>query len=465
MNGVKYTGLIVVAILALSIIGAALPVTSALSSNTYPISSSSIEHSVSINKTRVAEIIINRVLYKIERVMDLAQAYNIGLPENLSSRVDQAYELINNASVIVDEKPCEAIKLALRAEAVFMPVARYVLANIPVEDREEMRKEALLRSIEAKLDVIDNIRARIEWLENKSIPVIDEVNDLLDDAESKLLEAEYMVEEGNYSVSEVAHLIAEASKDIGRATALLYKFAGRAWAASSMVEHGLKCFAYSLFSVGRAINATLDAIGSGDNETVSLYINISIERIDKLVLYLNKSIEIIVNRTGETNFTLALEILRDSLLEAREHLVIAQEYLGEGDLLSAEAEAEEAFNVLKNGAEQALPYLRGLYHLLEKIKDYAERAREEIREKWRHIIERKAAQLIMFIGRIDLRLHKAYRLYLRGIITEEQFNNTLNKAQHILEILKNRLEELPRPPEKLIAKIDEILKWINSVRP
>ncbi|HEW94345.1 hypothetical protein DRN87_03560, partial [Candidatus Geothermarchaeota archaeon] len=104
-----------------------------------------------INKIAVAQTIIDKISRRINYILSLAEEYNIEIPENLTDNTETAKELLANASVIVYDEPCKAIKMAIKASIVFAPVARYVASNLPEDVKSDLEKRRVECAVEARL--------------------------------------------------------------------------------------------------------------------------------------------------------------------------------------------------------------------------------------------------------------------------------------------------------------------------
>ncbi len=464
MYALKALSLILVMLVLASAFGASISIASAIP---YTSNDSHDEKYVKVNVTRVAEIIVGRVKNRIFFLLKLAKEQGIEFNENLTIRINKTIKLIKKASEIVDEEPLKAVKIAVLANEIFLPVARYILSNIPEDVKKGIIEDHLSKLIDQRLEVISVLRNKTTRLkEALGIEALDNVLNLLDEAQSILEEAKELIAEGNYSVKDIERMIIEATKKIEEANHMLYKIAGGLWILASMTEKALEKTLTCIKLIGRAINATIRSIENNDTSRAYRILNTTIEKTSKLYTYVDRALQIAINRTGGgNNFTKTLAILRDALNNTLDHLEKALKYLDEGDSIAAETELEEAFEELKTGVETAIPYIKSLYRQLEKLKECSERIRKEIREHWRRLAEKATALILMWLEKIDIRLKKAYRLYKNGKISEENFTRILDRAEETLLKLKDRLLNLPRTPELLIRKIDAILEWIHSVRP
>ncbi len=464
MYVVKTLSIVIIILILASMFGASISVASS------PIYSSSREDEdkyVKVNVTRVAEIIVSRVKNKVYFLLKLAKEQGIEFDENLSLRINKTIKLLAKASDLVDEEPLKAVKIAVLANEIFLPVAKYILSNIPDDVKRDIQRDHLDKIISQRLEVVALLKNRTLRLKSTlEIEALDDIMKLLDEAESILVEARDLLMEGNYSVKDIEKMIVEATKKIEEANRMMYRIAGGLWILASMTEKAIEKTMNCIRLIGRAINATIRSIENNDTARAYEILNATIVKTSKLYEYVSRALEIASEKVvGENNFTKALAILRDTLNNTLVHLYKALEYLSEEDSISAETELEKAFEELKTGVETAIPYIKSSYRQLEKLKECSERIRKEIREHWRRVAEKATASILMWLERMDIRLKIAYRLYKNGKISEENFTRILDRAEEVLLKLKDRLLNLPKTPELLIRKIDAILEWIQSVKP
>lgn len=425
------------------------------------------ENQAEDKKILIANAFIQRVSDKINSILSLAEEYNIQIPDNLSKNIMKANDLLDNASRYVETEPIYAIKLAIRASIVFAPVARYVIKNLPPEVIENARNNRLKQAIEVKLIAVEKLNRTVQWLENMSIPVPDEIQQNLQEAKNILQNAQNKVNSSNYNVSEVAHMIAYASKLIGQTTMLMYKYTSKIWICTSLADRSLHRISIATVGIDRALNKTIDALQTGNiseaKEKLSTIINVT----DRLVIYLDKAIEISTNRSGsESNFTQALTILKESLIEAKTDMENAYQVLENNppDTLSAVSYLENSLITINQAIEDVAPIFKRANHYLIITHDVLGRMRLHIKEKIIAIATYHRIKLVICLEVTEARLKFAYQLYEKGKITAGQLNNTLTATEHMLNNVLNALNSLPNPPQPLINKINNLLSWIEEVR-
>jgi len=414
-------------------------------------------------RVRVAKMILNGVSKRIDAILSLAEKYGIELTENMTKRVELCKSILENATEIVEEEPCKAVRMAVKACWIFKPVALYVLENIPEEEKETLRKNMLLRAIEVREKAVERLRSIVSWLEGKGIEVPDEVKENIDNAENLLTQARELVESGTYNVTDVKKLIGEASKALAKATLSLHRITGGTWRRATLVNFSLLRLGRVIIGMSRGINATMEAIEGNKTDEALETMSKIMDAMDGTAKYLENAINFTEARGINENLTVALKALRDSIVEAKQHVEDAKSSLEEGDTLTALSELETALNTITATIEEHKHVFMRFHRYVELMLTVSGKIHIEIGRRIRYIALRKAARLVFCLEKIDMKLHVMYKLYQEGKISEEEFHNALDKAKTSLENLKERLEKLPRPPKAIIGKIDKILQWIESV--
>jgi len=171
-----------------------------------------------INKIAVAQTIIDKISRRIDYILSLAEKYNIEIPENLTDNIDLAKELLTNASAIVYDEPCKAIKLAIKASIVFAPVARYVASNLPEEVKSDLERRRVEYAVEARLRMVRKLKLVIERLENMSLPVPEAAVNAVDEAEAILSNALEKIEPPDAPVENSHHADGHVRRHQGHTT-------------------------------------------------------------------------------------------------------------------------------------------------------------------------------------------------------------------------------------------------------
>jgi len=414
-------------------------------------------------RVRVAKMILNGVSRRIDAVLNLAERYGISISENMTERVDSAKSILQNATEVVEEEPCKAIRMAVKACWVFKPVAIYILKNIPEEEKATLRENILLKAIEARENALSRLKNVISWLEDRGVKIPEEISNNIALAEDLLNQARELIESGSYNASDVRTLIGDASKALAKATLALHRVTGNIWKATTLVNFSLLRLRGAIILIGKAINATIEAIEANKTEEAIGIIDKTVNGMEQVITFLDKALETLERKNVNENVTEAVTALKNAMAEAKTHVEKARTSLEQGDTLSAISELETALDTIVTVVETYKHIFVGFHRHIEVLLTVSGKIHITIGERLKIMALRKAAWLVFHLERMDMRLHMLYHLYEEGKVSEEEFHKALDNAKTLLENLKTRLEKLPRPPKPIIEKINRMLEWITSV--
>ena len=419
---------------------------------------------VSVSDMRVvaAKRLIDRVRDRIENILSLAVEYNITIPENMTKLVDEAKTLLDNATRIVEEKPCEAIRLAIRAAHVFRPVAVYVLSSLPESVREELTKNALERLVETRIEAVKRFEEKLGFLEEKNITIPRIVYEKIDQAKELLNQAKGILENNTYNASEIRRIIHQVDKLLAEATIILYKYFGRMWHIFSLMDGAYHRLIMGIVAVTRAVNHTVRLVEENNTATAYNITSRLIQVVDRITEYLNKTLLLLEQRNASENATRLVETLYNTLVEVKSHLEQAKESLEARNTLTALDELKQTLDKLVTTLEENKDLIKGIHHHLDMLKHTSRILAEALEKNIRRMAMRKATELVVFIARIKAKLNWLEKLYENGNITAEEYVNALTHVKTILENILEHLEKTPHLPEKLVEALEELINWIDN---
>ena len=456
-------GLIVV--LVLSTI-AVIPVESIIvSADTSTVSGSpGIKPSDNTSNARVivAEKIISNVRKRIDDILSLTEQYNITIPENMTSLVEEAKALLDNATSLVKENPGEAVKLALKAARIFRPVAVYVLSSLPGNVREELLKNSLEHLVETRLNAVERFEEKLAFLKERNITIPEIVYEKIGQAKKLLSQAQAMLENNTYNVSDIVGIIRQVDKLLAEATFTLYRYFGRIWHVLSLVDAAYHRLIHGTLAIVKAINHTLRLIEENNTNLALDATKRLVQVTDRITDYLNRTLQLLMQHNASENTTRLIETLYGTLLEVREHLDKAQSSLEVGDTITALDELDQALNKLVTTLQENEGLIRGLHKNLDKLKHCSKMISEALEKALKKMALKKTAKLVMFLDRLKARLHWLEKLYENGNITVEEYSNALTHAKTLLENILEHLEKLPTPSKRIVNAVQELLDWINN---
>lgn len=400
---------------------------------------------------------------KIGHVMRLVQEYNITLPEELQDRAERAHELVTQAEQALDAgNYSEAARLATEAAASIGPVAAYVWAHIPVEDREEMLVKYGQMALKARVEAAEKLAEMMRYMEtNLSIELPAELKQRLQEAMDWLIRANQSLAAGN--LSEARFCMAKASIIFGLVTSGLHKYSHHYLDAVAAGAHAAKAVVEVSLRLEVAINKTVELVSAGN-------ISEALQALDVLVRVSNATAQ----RVGRMADMLEERGVNATVVEAVRNLASALENVSvkaaeAAQVLSGdEPDTVTAIALLESAREDLVNALQAIKDLglPGRAREVVHNAVEAVRMCDRAFENMVAHGMTMMARNLDhtlARLQASYMAYKGGRISEDQYLSILNHTKQVLETLKERLSG--RAPQWLVQKIDYVLNWIEAHMP
>jgi len=413
-----------------------------------------------INKIAVAQTIIDKISRRINYILSLAEEYNIEIPENLTDNTETAKELLANASVIVYDEPCKAIKMAIKASIVFAPVARYVASNLPEDIKSDLEKRRVECAVEARLRMVRKLKLVIERLESMSLPVPEAAVNAVDEAETILHNALEKIESGDYTVPEIAGMINSANKHISDAIKALHSDFKEIWRRASVADVAFHLLGKLTYKLMDRIDATIELIEEGRVEDAEGNISIMIHFIDLTIARIERCSGIYKHLPD--NYMSVIEEIRETLTNVKDLLNQALESLDQDDLLAV-SYLEDAVATLQNTLEELSSIFQSAHRYLSQVTVFVAGVRARFGEWIRNLATNRLSDLIIRIGHIEARLTQAFDKYQNGELTKDEFKSILEHYKQTLMNILDVLNRLEHPPKKLVDHINELLAWIEEV--
>ena len=407
-----------------------------------------------------ARIYVDRVSGFIDRTLSIAESYGIEIPENLTTRIEDAENLVEQAySALDSEKIVEAVKLATHANLVFAPIAIYVCHELGEEEKTQIAVEALGKAVEIREQIVEKTRDLIEKLREASIEVPENATNLVSALDDLLEKAKEAIRSKN---------LAEARDCIRRFDTIVRVAVVKVNTAAKRYMHGLAATATMLHKLGRTIGAVSHVINETiklieDNKTdlaVGILTNTS-QKLQTLADTTRKIRDILASKNVDEVFVETINTLYEAVKEAKEYVDTAVSSLGVGDLDTAVSVLSLAMDDIRS----AFSRIKEL-DLPSRIKELVSVVGSVINATSREIVRMAAeafAKISVGIDRLISRLELLKRLYERGRINKDVVVDEFEKALVFLERLKERLQE--KAPQWLLAKADLAIKWVEENEP
>jgi len=411
----------------------------------------------------VAKRIIASIEGKINGLLSLADKYNIVLNDTLQSFVEEAKSLISEAYSIVNESPREAVMKAFEAAKTFRPVATYILTNIPEEEKAELKKELILRALEAKEDKLGRLNATVAYLEKIGVSVPEEVYEKISEIQANISALKEIVESGNFTIPYVMRNIGRIDSEIAKLAVMIGRLAKHRWEMLMFLDRGIHRFHYALVIAAKGINKTADLISEGEIDEAKSLIEKLVSGLEKLNEYVSRAADLARERGVNETVVEMLTDISEALNSTCNDLMGAEKALEENNTAVALSLVSSALDRLVSIVEKHGETFRNIHAGIEKAKMFSREIVVKLRRKLAEEAVRKTAQLTMFIKFVDVRLNKLYWQFKNGTISAEEFKSKLENTKTVLETIKEKLTKLPKQPKMLLTMIDKVLEKINNM--
>ncbi len=405
-------------------------------------------------------VYIARVGRFINATLRLADSYNITLNSTLQDRAAQARgDLAQARQALAAGERLRAARLATRASLEFAPVTRYVWSRLPGDARSQLAAEAILRAINARIQALQRLQARLAAVENltgadlsRLLAAINQTIDVLEQARvaaqaGHLAEAQALLAAATRQLADEARLaLAEARPQLALAARLAAAVGGAA-------RHALE--------LDRAINRTLAAADEGrlSSEQLARLSGALAASSSALLARVEWLESLYTPRGGNDTVYQALIVLEDALNESRALLLQAAEAAEANDTEAAVGNLTLAYQTLAT----ALDSLRDL-NLPGECRAALRRAHalDASLERYAHLLRaRLAAALSLQLDRDWARLRALYHAYQEGKVPAWRVRAVFAAEEAKLA----RLQDSGWLPPWLHARIGVFISWLESHTP
>ena len=405
-------------------------------------------------------VYVARVGRFINATLRLADSYNITLNSTLQDRAAQARgDLTQARQALAAGERLRAARLATRASLEFAPVARYVWSRLPGDARSQLAAEAILRAVNARIQALQRLQARLAAVENltgadlsRLLVAINQTIEVLEQARDAaqaghLAEAQALLAAATRQLADEARLaLAEARPQLALAARLAAAVGGAA-------RHALE--------LDRAINRTLAAANEGrlSSEQLARLSGALAASSSALLARVEWLESLYTPRGGNDTMYQALIVLEDALNESRALLLQAKKAAEANNTEAAVGNLTLAYQTLATALESLrdlnLPgecraALRRAHALDASLERYAHRLRARL-----------AAALSLQLDRDWARLRVLYHAYQEGKVPAWRVRAAFAAEEAKLA----RLQDAGWLPPWLHAKIGAFISWLESHTP
>ena len=446
-TSLKTVSLLLIGIVALSIVPATVAI---------PGVAGETNDTTGEGRVLAAKIMIDRVQILINRINSLSAEYNISLNENQTKKLMLAEELLTNASIMVEDNPGEAIKLALRASNIVMPIAIHVIKALPPEAKHELMVKRTESSIEARMRRVENLKKQISWLEERSFKIPPEIEWSLNNASEYLKQAKTMIEAGE-NLSEVHYLIKNADREVQRAAHVIRIQLCHTWRLTLIGEASLKHLIVSVSKLTRLTNLTIEMIQNNDTEKAESMLTVSVNMLQRLIVRLN-DLESKVN-TSDTNASRIIELSKEIAMVLNTSATEALISLQAGDSSTAVSILEEGLNQTAELLEDLSMYAKWAFMKIKEIQGAIWKVRERTHKAFQELQKKMVAGTAASLMMTQAAYRKMKNLHDDGLIKCEAYKNILS---HMLRGLQKIEEKSDKLPANLANMLNELTGNITS---
>lgn len=403
------------------------------------------------------EVLISRVELLVSRVESFSKTYNITLDQNMTSLLNEAKNLLDEAKELKETNVTEALSKVLQAARLVTPVYVYVIQNLPptVKDDFAVRKtEAQFRVRER---VVLSLNATVSWLIERGVEVPDWIKSNISRALELIEDGKQAIASGN--VTKAKEDLKEIDEIIKNVTKALKTEVKTKWVKAVCSERVLVALVAQVNALIHIVNESAESIEAGDYENALEHLNAASMKAEA-ILNLIASLKIYVG--NETAFY--------QILNLSEEITITL-YNGINDAKTAlkNNNPDAALTLLSNALEEVQPLFDQLkslakwkYSELEKVKQITWRLKEQIRERAKKLIgvyvatEAKLNQRITLLGES---LNVLNALYSSGRISCQTYVKILTAMKTFVEELLNAI---PQSMHMIRARLNNLLNDINT---
>ncbi|MEM4572749.1 MAG: hypothetical protein QXP37_05965, partial [Zestosphaera sp.] len=292
----KLAGLALLLVIGASVIPAFSLIAAAQGTETVGETRRGPEHAV--------EVLISRVELLIGRIRSFAEAYNISLDNNMTSLIEEAENLINEARELKNTNLTEALSKVLQATRLVTPVYVYVIQNLPPTVKDDFAVRRTEAQFRVREKVILALNATVKWLAERGIEVPEWVLNNISKALELVEEGKQALAEGN--VTRVKEIIVEVDriiKDVNRALRIELR---AKWVIAVCNERVLMSLVAQVNALIHIVNESAESIEASNYEEAMEHLNAASKKTDFILALIERL------RPYASNDTVSSQILNIS---------------------------------------------------------------------------------------------------------------------------------------------------------
>ncbi|MEM0347397.1 MAG: hypothetical protein QXL83_04275 [Zestosphaera sp.] len=445
----KLAGLALLLVIGASVIPAFSLIAAAQGTETVGETRRGPEHAV--------EVLISRVELLIGRIRSFAEAYNISLDNNMTSFIEEAENLINEARELKNTNLTEALSKVLQATRLVTPVYVYVIQNLPPTVKDDFAVRRTEAQFRVREKVILALNATVKWLAERGIEVPEWVLNNISKALELVEEGKQALAEGN--VTRVKEIIVEVDriiKDVNRALRIELR---AKWVIAVCNERVLMSLVAQVNALIHIVNESAESIEASNYEEAMEHLNAASKKTDFILALIERL------RPYASNDTVSSQILNIS----EEIAKTLKNSVNDARTALENNDPDTALIILSNALEEVQPLFDQLKSLarwkqseLEEIKNIAWRVRERVKERVQRLIGVYVGTSLKLNWRITVleeSLNTLNVLHSSGRISCQTYLNILKAMKTFVEEL---LDAVPQSMYVVRARLSNLLNDINA---
>ncbi len=451
----KEVALALLALLVVSIVPAVGLTTLAQQQTSSPTQSSTsvpvrrgLEHAV--------QVLIDRTELLIARIKDFTRKYSITLPENLSSKLSMAEELISKAKNLLTTDVKAALNKTLEAMHAVMPVYVYVIQNLPPQVKDEFAVRKTEAQFEVRQRTLEGLNKTVTWLKERGVEVPEWITANLSKGFELIQKGKAAIAEGNLTkAKELMKEIDNIIKNVSKALSIDLRLKWRKAVAAEKVVKSLISKTQELVTF---VNKSAELLANDNVEQAKVMLKIALRNANE-VLNLVKLVSTLP--LGGDNYSKIITLSNEIATKLKEAIESALGLINNNDqgtalqtLSNALADIEPKINELKTMCRWVWKELEEVKIGIVKVKDMIKNV--HMPKLMKNVIIPK----ILSIGSIaHIRNSYTYikNLYKERVISCETYKKLLTSLKDFIEQL---IEELPQILVK--QELQKLFNEINS---
>ncbi|MCE4621977.1 MAG: hypothetical protein F7B19_01520 [Desulfurococcales archaeon] len=403
-----------------------------------------------------AKMYINKISLFINKTLELAEKYNITIPENLTDNIETAKSLIAEAENALENGDIgQAIVYATKASNTFIDVAIYVWKQISPEERQGLKQERLINAVEARIMALHRVQVMIQKLEMAGVQV-DMLKNLTVRINQTLQQALEYARQGNLSVAR--QLMLQAEKQFGLTLKATYKLVNTKLHAVTAAASAMKGLNTVLSRITTHLNMTIQFIEEGRYDEALVQLNNTEEALTNLANALSRIKDAMVRQGVNETYIEAVDILLNATNTSAIYINESITALEANDTNTSIMYITMAINELTTAIEKVNE--TGLPQIIRKELRVLRGAAEKVRRAIIWDQARLYSAISVHVDREKAKLELLIQKYNNGEITRVRLLIEAGKTYRHMVMIKQSLDD--RAPNWLIQKIDAFLNWIKT---